>query len=109
VPPAARSEQQVTEIATQFRAHSPLFADARREMKDLRDALSALAIPTTYVMGETPTFERPSTPLYERGSFTSPGAIVYAATPSALPPMDESLPPNRRVGSSRVATRSRRA
>jgi hypothetical protein len=47
------------------------------------------------VMAETASFERPSVPLYQRGTYTSPGPKVFAATPSALSPMDESLPANR--------------
>jgi hypothetical protein len=95
IPSMKRTEPQQAEIASQFRAHSPLFADDRKTVKDLREALGKLAIPSTLVMGETPSFERPSVPFYDRGNFTSPGPKVFAATPSALPAMDESLPANR--------------
>lgn len=94
-PPAGRTEQQAAELASQFRAQSPLFADERLAVKELRDALGKLAIPTTLVVEETPSFERPSVPLYDRGNFTSPGAPVYASVPGALSAMDESLPANR--------------
>lgn len=95
IPSMQRTEAQHKELASQFRQLSPLFADDRKAIKELRTGLDDLAIPSTLVMGETPSFERPSVPLYERGSYTSPGPRVFAATPSALPPMDGSLPANR--------------
>lgn len=95
VPSVKRTEQQATEVASQFRAQSPLFAEQRLAVKDLREALGKLAIPSTLVINETPSFERPSVPLYDRGNFTSPGPPVYAAVPSAVSTMDESLPANR--------------
>ncbi len=95
IPASERTEQQRAEVTSQFRGHSPLLAEERRVVKELREELGKLAIPTTLVMAETPSFERPSMTLYERGNFTSPGPLVYAATPSALPPMDETMPANR--------------
>jgi hypothetical protein len=52
-----------------------------------RDKLVALNIPSTLVMGERASFERPSYELREHGSFTARGPRVYAGTPSALHPM----------------------
>ncbi len=95
IPASDRTEAQQAEVASQFRGHSPLLAEERRVVKELREELGKLAIPSTLVMAETPSFERPSVPLYDRGNFTSPGDPVYASTPSALPPMDDSLPANR--------------
>lgn len=95
LPPVKRTEAQQAEIASQFRGHSPLFADDRRLVKELREELGKLAIPSTLVIAETPSFERPSVPLYDRGNFTSPGDPVYAATPSALSKMGDDLPANR--------------
>src|SRR5690606_4605085 len=95
IPALKRTDAQQAEVASQFRGHSPLLAAERLAVKELREELGKLAIPSTLVMTETPSFERPSVPLYDRGNFTSPGPPVYAATPSALPPMDESQPANR--------------
>ncbi len=92
---AARTEDQAKLLATQFRDQSPLFEAERKEVARLKKALDDLKLPTTLVMEEKPSYERPSTPLRERGAFTAPGEIVYANTPSALPPMGEDLPPNR--------------
>ena len=50
---------------------------------------------TTPVMRERPGFERPSTLLRNRGSFTSPGERVYAAVPAALGALPDDQPPNR--------------
>jgi len=95
VPRAARTAVQESDLATQFREQSPLFAADRKEVARLKKAIDDLKLPTTLVMADTPTFERPSTFLRERGAFTSPGERVPANTLSALPPMAEDLPPNR--------------
>jgi hypothetical protein len=95
VPLAKRTTAQAADVATQFREQSPLFAADRKEIARLKKAIDDLKLPTTLVMEEKPSYERPSTPLRERGSFTSPGQRVYANTPSSLPPMGEALPPNR--------------
>ncbi len=95
VPLAARTEEQAKLLATQFRDQSPLFEAERAEVARLKKAADDLKLPTTLVMAEKPSFERPSTPLRERGAFTAPGELLYANTPSALPPMGDDLPPNR--------------
>jgi len=95
VAPQARTAAQVRDLATQFRELSPLFAAERKEIARLKKAIEELKLPTTLVMEERPSYERPSIRLRERGAFTAPGETVYANTPSALPPMGEQLPPNR--------------
>ena len=95
VPLAARTEAQAKDLATQFRALSPQFEAERAEVARIKKALDALKVPTTLVMEEKPSFERPSIHLRERGAFTAPGELVFANTPSALPPLGEDLPPNR--------------
>jgi len=95
LPPAARSSAQARDLATQFREQSSRFANERKEIARLKKAIEDLKLPTTLVMEEKPSYERPATPLRERGAFTSPGEKVYANTPSVLPPMGEDLPPNR--------------
>jgi hypothetical protein len=95
VPLSARTATQARDLSTQFRDQSSLFATERAEVARLKKALDDLKLPSTLVMEEKPSFERPSTPFRERGAFTSPTALVYANTPSALPPMGDDLPPNR--------------
>jgi hypothetical protein len=95
VPLASRTEAQARDLATQFRALSPLLEAERTEVARIKKALDALKVPTTLVMEEKPSFERPSVHLRERGAFIAPGEKVFANTPSALPPMGDDLPPNR--------------
>lgn len=94
-PLAARSEKDARDIATLFREQSPLFEADRKELARLKKAIDDLKLPSTLVMQETPSFERPSTFLRERGAFTAPGERVFANTPSSLPAMGGDLPPNR--------------
>ncbi|WP_239491989.1 PSD1 and planctomycete cytochrome C domain-containing protein [Luteitalea sp. TBR-22] len=94
-PLAARSEDEAKLLASQFREQDPLFETERKEIARLKKALDDLKLPTTLVMEEKPSFERPSTVVRERGAFTAPGEKVYANTPSSLPPMGDDLPPNR--------------
>ncbi|AMY08006.1 Planctomycete cytochrome C [Luteitalea pratensis] len=95
IPLAKRTATQAKELATQFREQSPTFEAERRDVTRLKKAIEDLKLPTTLVMEDKPSYERPSTPLRERGAFTSPGQRVYANTPSALPAMSDDLPPNR--------------
>ena len=95
IPLAARTETQAKDLATQFREQSSTFEAERKDVARLKKAIEDLKLPTTLVMEDKPGYERPSTPLRERGAFTSPGQRVYANTPSALPAMSDDLPPNR--------------
>ena len=47
------------------------------------------------IMREKPGFERPSAYLRERGTFTSPGELVYANVPAALGSLPHDVMPNR--------------
>jgi hypothetical protein len=76
-------------------ARAPPPPPPRDALDAARKALADLQIPSTLVMKERPSFERPSYELRERGSFTAKGARVYARTPSALHPMRDDLPVNR--------------
>ena len=60
-----------------------------------RKTLADLQIPSTLIMKERASFERPSYELRERGSFTATGERRSRGTPTALHPMRESLPVNR--------------
>jgi hypothetical protein len=94
-PLAARSDDEAKLLASQFREQDPMFEAERKDVGRIKKALDDLKLPTTLVMEDRPTFERPSTFVRERGAFTAPGARVYANTPSSLPPLGDDLPPNR--------------
>ena len=90
-----RSPAQAEELAAFFRATAPSLQPTRDALTAARKALADLQIPSTLVMKERPSFERPSYELRERGSFTARGERVYARTPDALHPMRNDLPMNR--------------
>jgi hypothetical protein len=95
IPAANRTEAQSDELWAYFRSTAPALKPARDALDAARKALADLQIPSTLVMKERPSFERPSYELRERGSFTAKGTRVYARTPSALHPMRDDLPVNR--------------
>ena len=95
MPASARTAAQSAELAALFRSTTPLLAGTRSALTAARRALSDLKIPSTLVMRERHSFERPSYELRERGSFSARGERVYAGTPGALHPMREDLPANR--------------
>jgi hypothetical protein len=90
-----RSEEQKKELAEYCRGLSPALEPDRRKLRALRKELVDLDIPTAMVLRERSAGERPSTPLRDRGSFTSPGEPVYAAVPAALHPLPDRAMPNR--------------
>ncbi len=92
---SARTESQQQELSSAFRATTPLLADARDALGAARKALVDLQIPSTLVMKERHSFERPSYELRERGAFTARADRMFAGTPGALHPMDDTLPANR--------------
>ena len=94
-PANERSETQAEELAAFFRANAPSLKPTRDALAAARKALTDLQIPSTLVMKERPSFERPSYEVRERGSFTARAGRVYARTPAALPPMRDDLPVNR--------------
>ncbi|HXW04992.1 MAG TPA: PSD1 and planctomycete cytochrome C domain-containing protein [Vicinamibacterales bacterium] len=91
----ARSEAQAADLAAFFRSTTPLLDPTREALSAARRKLVALEIPSTLVMRERPSFERPSYELRERGSFTARAARTFAATPAALHPMRDDQPVNR--------------
>ena len=107
-PPAAeRTKAQTDELAGVFRATTPLLKETRDALAARRKALADLKIPSTLVMREQASFERPSYELRVRGSFSAKGERVYAGTPRALPPMRDDLPiqpPGSRALAGRSAT-----
>ena len=90
-----RTEEQATAIAAVHRSHARLLDPVRERVAELDQALDALAIPTTLVLEERDSHARPSTPLRVRGSFMSPGELVYADVPPVLPELPADQMPNR--------------
>ncbi len=95
VPGGKRTAADAQALSAYYRSIAPELAPVRTEIAALRKRIADLKIPTAIVMGEKPTFERPSTFLRVRGAYTSPGARVYASVPAMLNPLGDSLPPNR--------------
>jgi hypothetical protein len=95
MPPADRPKTQAEDLAAYFRGTTPLLAPTRDALTAARKKLVDLQIPSTLVMKERPTFERPSYELRERGSFTQKGARMFAGTPAALHSIRDDQPLNR--------------
>jgi hypothetical protein len=95
VPAGERTTAQADELAAVFRTTTPLLKETRDALAAKRKALADLKIPSTLVMREHVSFERPSFELRVRGSFSAKGERVYAGTPRALPPMRDDLAINR--------------
>jgi hypothetical protein len=95
LPVAERTTAQADELAAVFRTTTPLLKEARDTLAARRKALADLKIPSTLVMREHVSFERPSFELRVRGSFSAKGERVYAGTPRALPAMRDDLAINR--------------
>lgn len=92
---SAREEAQAKQLFESFANVTPLLAEARDELKLRQRELRELGIVSAMVMEEKPTYDRPSTPLRIRGSFLSPGEIVYADVPKVLNPLPAGAMPNR--------------
>jgi hypothetical protein len=90
-----RSAAQAADLASFFRPLAAQLKPTRDALAAARKALADLQIPSTLVMKEKPSFERPSYELRVRGSFTARGERVYAGTPSALHAMSDDQPLNR--------------
>ena len=95
LPVAERTTAQAEELAAIFRSVSPLLEPARDALAAARKALADLQIPSTLVMRERPSFERPSFEVRVRGSFAAKAERVYAHTPGALHSVREDQPMNR--------------
>jgi hypothetical protein len=95
IPAAERTSAQADELAAVFRTTTPLLKETRDTLAARRKALADLKIPSTLVMREHVSFERPSFELRVRGSFSAKGERVYAGTPRGLPAMRDDLAINR--------------
>ena len=94
-PAAERNAKQAEDLAAFFRSTAPSLKPERDALTAARKALADLQIPSTLVMKERASFERPSYEVRERGSFTARAGRVYARTPAALHPMRDDMPVNR--------------
>ena len=95
IAPSERSEERAAALAAVYRSVSPLLDPVRERIAALEADLEALEIPETLVLEERDSYQRPSTPLRIRGSFLSPGELVYADVPAALPELPPDQMPNR--------------
>jgi mono/diheme cytochrome c family protein len=95
IPPARRDAAQKESLTKEFLAVTPLLKAERDRLAKLQGGLYAIRIDRALVMRERASFERPSTFLRARGSYTNIGEKVYADTPAVLPPMPANHMPNR--------------
>ena len=92
---AKRTAGQTKDMTNEFLTTTPLLKAKRDRLAQLQGELSAIRIEKALVIQERAGFERPSTFLRERGSFTNIGERVFADTPAILPPLGPSRMPNR--------------
>ena len=95
LPPAQRTEKSAAELAAAYRAIAPLLQPTRDKKKQIEEVYANLGIPTTLVMGERNSFERPCTNIHIRGSFLSVGDKVCAGVPFIFNPLPDDQMPNR--------------
>jgi hypothetical protein len=91
----ARTADEKRTLAKWFRPLAPSLDAARARLRAIDAELEAMHVVTALVMQERPGFERPSTLVREKGSFTSPGERVHASVPAALGALPEDQPANR--------------
>jgi hypothetical protein len=94
-PAAERKKAGVDDLTAFFLGSTPLLESTRDAITAARKKLVDLQIPSTLIMSEKRSFDRPSYELRQRGSFTAKGARVFAGTPRALHAMRNDLPANR--------------
>ncbi len=90
-----RSPADKEKVSAAYRDISPLLDPARKQVLQLQANLKKLGIVTAMIMRERTSFTRPTANIRERGTFTSPGELVYADVPSALNPLPKDAMPNR--------------
>jgi mono/diheme cytochrome c family protein len=94
-PPERRDAAQKAAMTKEFLATTPLLKAERDQLDNLQGELYAIKTDKALVMRERVSFERPSTFLRARGSYTNVGEKVYADTPAVLPPLPANRLPNR--------------
>ena len=95
IPAPNRTAQQRKDLAAFHRSVARSLKPARDRLAELQRELSALGIPTTLVMRERVSHERPSAFVRRRGSFMDKGERVYAGVPELLHPLRDDQMPNR--------------
>ncbi|MEJ7710821.1 MAG: DUF1553 domain-containing protein [Pyrinomonadaceae bacterium] len=95
VPLNQRTVEHKKQMADYFRSTTPALKEIRDRTVAVQKQIDSLGIVSTLVMQERNAFERPSTALRVRGSFTNVGDTVYAAVPASLHKFPESQLPNR--------------
>jgi Protein of unknown function (DUF1553)/Protein of unknown function (DUF1549)/Planctomycete cytochrome C len=93
--PSDRSEKEKTDLAAVFRSIAPSLQPARDQVAKLEKSVEDLGIVTALIMGEQDSFERPSSYIRIRGTYSSLGEKEYAGVPSALNPLPPDVMPNR--------------
>ena len=92
---SARTAEEKLKLSAAYRVVAPSLNATRAQIKDLRKEIDKLGIATAMIMKEREGYARPAAYLRERGTFTSPGELVYADVPSALSPLPHDAMPNR--------------
>jgi hypothetical protein len=94
-PAQERSAGEKEKLAAAYRSVAPSLDATRAQIAALKKQTDHLGIATAMVMKERPIFTRPAAFIRERGTFSSPGELVYADVPSALNPLPRDAMPNR--------------
>ena len=92
---AARTAEERAALDGWFRPLAPSLDATRDRLAAIRAELEAGKVVTAPILRERAGYEKPSTLLRNRGSFTSPGERIWAAVPAALGALGEDQPPNR--------------
>jgi hypothetical protein len=94
-PAEQRSLEEREKLSAAYRQVALSLDSTRAAIAGLKKEIDKLGIATAMVMKERPNSARPAAYLRERGTFTSPGELVYADVPSALSPLSSDGMPNR--------------
>jgi mono/diheme cytochrome c family protein len=94
-PTGQRTEEQKKELSAYYLSIASSLEPTRKKLAELNRELAQMPIPTTLVMKEQLSAERPFTYLRVRGSYLNKGEKVYAGVPAALHPLPESQMTNR--------------
>lgn len=84
-------------LRSYFESAHPDYSVLRRELKLMSDKVAKLEAdtPSALVLAERPTNEPLKSYVHVRGEYLNRGEMVYASTPSFLPPMPSEYPKNR--------------
>jgi len=90
-----RDAAQKKTLGDYYRSTSPLQKQTTDKIAQLKKQLDTMAVPTTLVMQERKSKDRPSADLRIRGNFLTKGEKVLANTPSVLTKLPANEPVNR--------------